>query len=500
MTTEIFKRYKLWFITGSQLLYGNETLKLVAEDAKKIVAALNESGLAVELEWKETLKSAEDVTTLIRAANADDECIGLATWMHTFSPAKMWIAGLQELNKPFCQLHTQFNRDIPWDSINMNFMNLNQTAHGGREFGFIGSRMRLERKVIVGHWSQPDVLEQLDVWMRAAVAHADSRTLKVVRFGDNMHEVAVTEGDKVEAQRVFGYSVNGWGLGDLAAVADAVSDAEIDALVTEYRDTYKVDAALLPGGSGKGPQRLRCGARQEIAIRRFLDSKGAKAFTTTFENLHGLDQLPGLACQRLTADGYGFGAEGDWKSAALLRTMKVMSAGRKGGTSFMEDYTYHFDPAGPLILGAHMLEICPSIACNAGGAGDLIRLEAHSLSIGGKDNPVRLIFDAMPGPALNLAVMDMGNRFRFVLNEVETIAPPRELPQLPVARAVWRPKPSLPVAVAAWIHAGGSHHTVYSSALLREHITDYAAMTGVELICIGEGTTVEDVRAGVAVE
>ena len=486
MDKSIFKPSKVWFITGSQHLYGPETLAQVADDAKKIVAGLNASGtLAVELVWKDTVKTTDEITRMMRDANSDDSCIGLVTWMHTFSPAKMWITGLSELTKPFCQLHTQFNRDIPWDTIDMDFMNLNQTAHGGREFGFVGSRLRLERKVVVGHWEDAGVRARLDAWMRAAAALADGRNMKIARFGDNMREVAVTEGDKVEAQRVFGYAVHGYGLGDLTAFTDAVSDADIDALVAEYGKIYVLGKGL---EDGKGKERVRTGARLEIGMRRFLEDGGFKAFTTTFENLYGLDQLPGLACQRLMADGYGFGGEGDWKTAALVRSMKVMGAGLQGGCAFMEDYTYHMDPKRPLVLGAHMLEICPSIATGP------IRLEAQPLGIGGKDDPARLIFESPAGPAVNVSVMDMGNRFRMVLNDVEAVDPPADLPRLPVARVVWDPKPGLATAAASWIYAGGAHHSSYSQALTREHLSDYASMLGIELLKIGEGTTVEGIR------
>jgi len=510
MDKSIFDQYEIWFITGSQHLYGPETLAQVARDAKKIVEGLNAAktvgggissngvtgggsaedgevsgGLAVKIVWKPTLKSTEEVTRMMREANADDKCIGLITWMHTFSPAKMWITGLSELSKPFVQLHTQFNRDIPWDSIDMDFMNLNQTAHGGREFGFIGSRLRLERKVVVGYWEDSEVQQRLDTWMRAAAAMADSRGMKVARFGDNMREVAVTEGDKVEAQKVFGYAVHGYGLGDLTAYTDAVSENDIDDLVAEYRKLYVWGDGL---DSGVGLERIRTAAGLEIGIRRFLEEGGFKAFTTTFENLHGLAQLPGLACQRLMADGYGFGAEGDWKTAALVRSMKVMAAGLEGGTAFMEDYTYHMDPAHPMVLGAHMLEICPSIAEGP------VRLEARPLGIGGKDDPARLIFDSPEGPAINVSIMDMGSRFRFALNEVQAVKPPQDLPELPVARVLWEPKPDLATAAASWIYAGGAHHAGYSQAVTREHMVDFASMAGVEIVCIGEGTTVEGIK------
>ncbi len=486
MNKSIFKEYEVWFITGSQHLYGPETLAQVAEDAQKIVQGLNDSdSLAVKLVWKPTLKTSEEISRLMRDANADDKCIGLVTWMHTFSPAKMWITGLGELSKPFCQLHTQYNRDIPWDSIDMDFMNLNQTAHGGREFGFIGSRLRLERKVVVGYWEDEEVQRRLDVWMRAASAYADSRSMKIARFGDNMREVAVTEGDKVEAQRVFGYAVHGYGLGDLTVYTDDVNESDIDALVTEYEKIYVLGKGA---GEGKGRERIRTGARLEIGMRRFLEAGNFKAFTTTFENLHGLDQLPGLACQRLMADGYGFGAEGDWKTAALVRSMKVMGAGLEGGTAFMEDYTYHLDPKRPLVLGSHMLEICPSIAASP------IWLETQPLGIGGKDDPARLIFNSPPGNAINVSIMDMGNRFRFVLNEVKAVEPPADLPKLPVARVVWEAKPDLATAAACWIYAGGAHHTGYSQSVTREHIIDFASMAGVELLNIGEGTSVEGIK------
>ncbi len=486
MDGSIFDQYEVWFVTGSQHLYGPQTLDQVKRDATHIVEGLNGSGaLAVKLIWKETVTTADAITGTIRAANAAPNCIGIVAWMHTFSPAKMWLTGLSELAKPLCQLHTQFNRDIPWDSIDMDFMNLHQTAHGGREFGFIGSRLRLERKVVVGHWEDPAVRERVDVWMRAAAAFADGRALKVARFGDNMREVAVTEGDKVEAQRVFGYAVHGYGLGDLTACTEQVSESDTDTLVAEYAGQYQ----LGPGASGEqGQRRIRAAARIEIGMRRFLQEGSFHAFTTTFENLHGLEQLPGLACQRLMADGYGFGAEGDWKTAALVRAIKVMGAGLPGGCAFMEDYTYHLDPANPLVLGAHMLEICPSISTGP------ISLEVQPLGIGGKDDPARLIFASPPGDALNVSIMDMGSRFRLVLNEVEAVKAPADLPRLPVARVLWRPKPDLSTAAASWIYAGGAHHTAYTQAVTREHIRDYAAMAGVELLSIGAGSSVEGIR------
>ncbi|MFN2235038.1 MAG: L-arabinose isomerase, partial [Anaerolineales bacterium] len=401
------KQYEVWFVTGSQELYGEETLKQVAEDSQAIADGLNESErIPVKIIFKPVLTSPETITKLCMDANAAKDCVGLITWMHTFSPAKMWIAGLNLLRKPFVHLHTQFNRDIPWSQIDMDFMNLNQSAHGGREFGFIGSRMRINRKVVVGYWQQEEVQYELDTWLRAACAWHDSQEGKIARFGDNMREVAVTEGDKVAAQIQLGYSVNGYGVGDLVAVINQVDESDIEALLEEYDQSYRVAEELRPGGSRR-PE-LREAARIEAGIRRFLEQGNFKAFTTTFEDLHGLAQLPGLAVQRLMADGYGFGAEGDWKTAALVRAMKIMSSGMSGGTSFMEDYTYHLEPGNMKVLGAHMLEVCPSIA------EGIPSLEMHHLGIGGKADPARLVFNASHGPAVNASVIDLGSRFRML--------------------------------------------------------------------------------------
>jgi L-arabinose isomerase len=402
--------------------------------------------------------------------------------MHTFSPAKMWIAGLSILQKPFVHLHTQFNRDIPWKSIDMDFMNLNQSAHGGREFGFICSRMRKSRKVIVGHWQDPDVIAKLDVWMRAACAWNDWQGMKVARFGDNMREVAVTEGDKVEAQKKFGYSVNGYGVGDLVAVIDKVTEAQIDEMMAHYKKTYKIS---LPK---EQLQRVRESAKIEVGMRKFLETGDFKAFTTTFEDLHGLVQLPGLPVQRLMADGYGFGAEGDWKTSALVRAMKVMAAGLKGGTSFMEDYTYHLDPKGMKVLGAHMLEVCPTIAAGKSS------LEVHPLGIGGKADPPRLVFNVPQGDGVNVSIMDMGNRFRMLINPCKVVKPDADLPKLPVARVLWQPEPNLKVAAGAWILGGGAHHTGFSMALTAEHIEDFAEMAGIEALMIDKDTTISDFK------
>jgi len=477
------KQYEVWFVTGSQHLYGEETLKQVAADAQKIAAGLDASGeLAIRLVLKPVVKSAGDIAEVCAAANVDPACIGLVTWMHTFSPAKMWIAGLKMLQKPFVHLHTQYNRDIPWSDIDMDFMNLNQSAHGGREFGFIGTRMRKARKVVVGHWQESEVRSDLDVWMRAAAAWSDMQGAKLARFGDNMREVAVTEGDKVSAQITFGYSVNGYGLGDLVAFVDAVTGAEIDAVVADYMGQYQLMPVLLEGGAQRSS--LRDAARIELGMRAFLEDGGFSGFTTTFENLTGLRQLPGLAVQRLMADGYGFGAEGDWKTAALVRAMKVMGAGLEGGCSFMEDYTYHLEPGNMKVLGAHMLEVCPSI-----GVGQSA-MEIHPLGIGGKADPVRLVFDVAEGPGVNASIIDLGDRFRMLVNPCDVVPADAPLPNLPVARVVWVPKPNLKVSATAWILAGGAHHTGFSQALTADHLADFAEMAGIECVMIDDGTEI----------
>jgi L-arabinose isomerase len=478
---------EVWFVTGSQHLYGSEVLATVAEHAREMAEALaGAEALPVDVVFKPVLTTSEAVRRLCLDANAADACVGLIAWMHTFSPAKMWIAGLQALDKPLAHLHTQYNREIPWARIDMDFMNLNQSAHGDREFGFIGSRLRLARKVVVGSWQDASVRTRLGTWARAACARHDARTARIARFGDNMRDVAVTEGDKVEAQIRFGYDVYGFGVGDLVARVGAVDDAEIDGLVAEYGERYQVAPELRPGGARHDA--LRDGARIEAGLRRFLGEGGFTAFTTTFEDLHGLAQLPGLAVQRLMADGYGFGAEGDWKTAALLRAMKVMAAGLEGGTSFMEDYTYHMAADGMKVLGAHMLEVCPSIATGA------LSLEVHPLSIGGKDDPVRLVFDTRPGPAVNASMVDVGGRFRLVVNEVDVVPTDEPLPRLPVARALWLPRPDLDVSATGWILAGGAHHTGLSQALTSEHLEDFAEMNGVELIVIDAGTTLRGLK------
>ena len=480
-----FKQLEVWFITGSQHLYGEATLQKVAQHSQTMAQEMTESGkLPVKVVFKPVVTTPDAITAICREANNAPNCVGLITWMHTFSPAKMWIAGLNALAKPFVHLHTQFNRDLPWSDIDMDFMNLNQSAHGDREFGFIGSRLRLNRKVIVGFWQDEDVLARLATWMRAACAWQDMQGMKIARFGDNMREVAVTEGDKVEAQIRLGYSVSGYGLGELVKQVEAIPEAEVDWLVNEYDERYLVAEALQPKGDQR--QALRQAARIEAGLRAFLEEGSFKAFTTTFEDLHGLSQLPGVAVQRLMADGYGFGAEGDWKTAALVRAMKVMAQGLEGGTSFMEDYTYDLNLSTPKVLGAHMLEVCASVA------GDQPRLEVHPLSIGGKSDPPRLVFDIRTGPAVNATMLDMGNRFRMVVNEVDVVPPDYPMPKLPVARAVWVPRPDLKTAAAAWILAGGAHHTGFSQAVTVEHLEDFSEMAGLEFLSIGKDTNISD--------
>jgi L-arabinose isomerase len=471
-----------WFVTGSQHLYGPETLKKVEQHANAIALALSASpAMPVRIVAKPVMKSSESIHQLFEDANGSKTCIGVIAWMHTFSPARMWIAGLKALRKPLMHLHTQFNAELPWSTIDMDFMNLNQSAHGDREFGFIGARMRLKRKVVVGHWQDVDVHREMGTWMRAACAWQDAQNLKVARFGDNMRNVAVTEGNKVTAQIDLGYTVNGYGVGDLAHSIEQVTVSEVSELTADYEATYVVAESLRKGGTNR--QSLLEAAKIEIGLRHFLKETNSHAFTDTFEDLHGLTQLPGIAVQRLMADGYGFGAEGDWKTAALVRAAKVMSYGLKGGSSFMEDYTYHLKD-GAQVLGAHMLEVCPSITSEKPSA------EIHSLSIGGKADPVRLVFTAATGKAVNASIVDMGSRFRLIVNQVNVIEPQHPLPKLPVARAVWVPEPDLKVAATAWIHAGGAHHTVLSYGLTPEHLENFAELAGMECLLIDANTTV----------
>ncbi len=473
----------LFDLTGSQHLYGPETLEQVKSNSTVIAKAFDSSGsIPVRVVFKPVVKTPAEITELCKEANNASDCIGLICWMHTFSPAKMWIAGLISLQKPFVHLHTQFNRDLPWAEIDMDFMNLNQAAHGDREFGFIGSRLRIQRKVVVGHWQEPKVQEKIGLWTRAAAGWNELRHLKVARWGDNMREVAVTEGDKVEAQIKLGVSVNGYGIGDLVKFVNEVEDKDIATLVAEIESKYEIVESLKKGGTEH--ESLRESARIEIGMRAFLKKGGFMAFTTTFEDLQGLIQLPGFAVQRLMADGYGFGAEGDWKTAALVRAMKVMAAGLTGGTSFMEDYTYHLHPSGAKVLGSHMLEVCESIA------QENPRVEIHRLGIGGKADPVRSKFTVKPGQALNASLIDMGNRFRLIVNEVEVVELDAPMPRLPVASALWIPKPDLEIGAGAWILAGGAHHTSFSQAIPAEVLEDFAEMAGIEYLIINDETNI----------
>ncbi|OGO41993.1 MAG: L-arabinose isomerase [Chloroflexi bacterium RBG_16_58_14] len=481
------KQYKVWFVTGSQHLYGPKTLETVAEHSREMAGFFNAStNVPVQVVFKPVLTTPEAIRELCLEANSTKGCVGLITWMHTFSPAKMWIAGLNLLKIPFLHLHTQYNREIPWAEIDMDFMNLNQAAHGDREFGFIGSRMRLNREVVVGHWHGEDVQTEIGIWARAACAWADWQGAKIARFGDNMRDVAVTEGDKVEAQIRLGFDVYGYGVGDLVRAVNEASDGDVQKMVEAYLDEYDVGPTLQPGGERYSS--LVEGARIEVGMRNFLEAGNFKAFTTTFEDLHGLAQLPGLAVQRLMRDGYGFGAEGDWKTSALVRAMKVMSAGVKGGVSFMEDYTYHFSASGDKVLGAHMLEICESIAATKP------KLEILPLSIGGKADPVRLIFDANTGPAVGASILDMGQRYRLIVNKVDVIPTEAPLPKLPVARAFWLPRPNLKIAAAAWIYAGGAHHTSFSYSVTADHLRDFADMAAIEFLLIDENTNLEEFK------
>jgi L-arabinose isomerase len=474
-----------WFLTGSQGLYGPETLQQVERQSQQIVDQLNDSEqLPLPVQWKPVLTDAETIHRMMLDANADPDCLGVIAWMHTFSPAKMWITGLDALQTPLLHLHTQANVSLPWAEIDMDFMNLNQAAHGDREFGYIQTRLGVPRKTVAGHVSDPTVVDRIATWQRAATGVAAVRKLKLARFGDNMRDVAVTEGDKVEAQLRFGVSVNTYGVNDLVGLVDEVTDGEVDALIEQYADAYEIVPEL--AANGDRHDSLRYGARIEAGLRAFLHDGGFGAFTTNFQDLGGLRQLPGLGVQRLMAEGYGFGGEGDWKTSVMLHTLKAMGSNDSGGTSFMEDYTYHWGPGMPKILGAHMLEVCPSIAAGKP------RVEIHPLGIGDREDPVRLVFDAEPGPAIVVGICDLGDRFRLVLNEVTVIEPDEPLPKLPVARAVWEPKPDLATSAESWIAAGGPHHTVLSTALDTEELVDFANLLGIELLIIDGSTNRRD--------
>lgn len=472
------KDYKFWFVTGTQTLYGEEVITQVERDSQKIVASLNEKAeICGEILFKGAVIDSQSIEQVLMDANNDPCCAGIITWMHTFSPSKMWIHGLSKLQKPYLHLNTQLYRDIPWEEINMDYMNLHQSAHGDREHGFIGARQRMPRKIIAGHWEEKIVRERIGHWMRSAIGVFESRHLKVCRFGDNMREVAVTEGDKVEAEIRFGWSVDGFGVGDLIREVDGVSEQEIDAQMAIYAERYDMATDNI--------ESVRYQAREELALRKLLKKGGYSAFTNTFEDLQELRQLPGLATQNMTADGYGFGAEGDWKTAALCRVMKVMASGLEGGTAFMEDYSYHMDPANPGILGAHMLEVDPDLAV------DRPRIEVHPLGIGGREDPARLCFNAGSGKAILVSLIDLGNRFRMIINDVEACEPFENMPKLPTARVMWKPFPSLETSAEAWILAGGAHHTVMSYALDAEHMKDFCRIMDIECVHISKETTVE---------
>ena len=477
----MLKDYEFWFVVGSQFLYGPEVLDIVAARAKEMTDEMNKAGkLPCHLVYKLTAKTPDEITQLVKDANYDDRCAGLVVWMHTFSPSKMWINGLELLQKPYCHFATQYNRNIPNEGIDMDFMNLNQAAHGDREHGFIGARLRLKRKIIAGFWQDDPVQERLGNWMRVAVGAAESRKLKVMRFGDNMRNVAVTEGDKVEVQKKLGWQVNTWPGGELAETIAAVTDAEIDALIAEYKKNYDMNTDNLAS--------VRYQAREEIAIKKMLDREGCSAYTNTFEDLCGMDQLPGLASQHLMAQGYGFGAEGDWKVSAMTTLVKTMSEGRSGGTAFMEDYTYDLTPGKELSLGAHMLEVCPSVAA------ERPKIEVHPLGIGGKDDPARLVFEGHPGKAVVVSLIDMGGRLRMICQDIECVKPIYEMPNLPVARVMWRPEPDLLTGVECWIQAGGAHHTVLTYDLTAEQFEDFARIMDIEFVHISKDTTAESLE------
>ncbi len=484
---ENLKQYEVWFITGSQHLYGDETLEQVADHAQKIAETMDRSeSISVTIRFRPIVTTSEQIYQIIQQANITENCIGLITWMHTFSPAKMWIRGLRALQKPLLHLHTQFNRDIPWGEIDMDFMNLNQSAHGDREFGFILSRMGIKQKTITGYWQDKEVLEKINIWSRAATAWHVWQGAKFVRFGDNMRNVAVTEGDKVEAEMQLGYSVNTYGVGDLVEVVNSVSSSAIDQLCEEYAQQYNL-ADPLKKGNSRHPS-LRDAAKIEIGLQQFLEEGHFKGFTDTFEDLHGLKQLPGIPAQRLMAKGYGFGAEGDWKTAALVQAMKVMATGLEGGNSFMEDYTYHFEPGNEMEMGSHMLEICESIADGKPSC------EIHPLGIGGKEDPIRLVFNVKGGAALNASMVHLGNRFRLLTNEVEAVKPTHDLPHLPVARVLWKPLPNMQEGCTAWLLSGGAHHTCYSQNLNAEYLEDFATIAGLEHILINKDTEIRQLK------
>ncbi|GKU81910.1 L-arabinose isomerase [Niallia sp. NCCP-28] len=476
------KEYEFWFVTGSQLLYGEDVLRQVGENSRIIVNGLDkDKAIPYKIVFKDVLKDSDSIRRLCLEANAAERCAGIITWMHTFSPSKMWIAGLSALQKPMLHFATQFNRDIPWKSIDMDFMNLNQSAHGDREHGFIGSRLHVKRKVIVGHWKNEEIRKRIGSWTKTAVAYSESKDLKVARFGDNMRQVAVTEGDKIEAQIKFGWTVNGYGIGDLVQKVNEVTDEAVEELLDVYAKQYHIASEDFEDQATR--ESIAEQAKYELALKAFLEEGNYTAFTTTFEDLHGMRQLPGLAVQRLMEQGYGFAGEGDWKTAALVRLMKIIADNE--GTSFMEDYTYHFEPGNEMVLGSHMLEICPTIAATKP------KIEVHPLGIGGKEDPARIVFDGREGKAINASIIDLGHRFRMLINEVDALQPEEELPNLPVARVLWKTQPSLSQGVENWIQAGGAHHTCFSYEVTTEQLRDFAELIGLELIVINNDTKTE---------
>ncbi|MDR2928077.1 MAG: L-arabinose isomerase [Cytophagaceae bacterium] len=482
-----FENFEVWFITGAQLLYGGDAVIAVDSHSNEMVKGLNESGnLPVKIVYKGTVNSSKEVTEAFKNANNDGKCIGVITWMHTFSPAKMWIHGLQEFRKPLMHLHTQFNKEIPWETMDMDFMNLNQSAHGDREFGHITARMRKPRKVVVGYWSDKYTQDKIAVWMRVAAAWTDAQDMLIIRLGDQMNNVAVTDGDKVEAEMRLGYHVDYCPIAELVVIQEKVTADEVNVLMNEYENLYEFAPECKTGGSKRG--QVEKAARIEIALRKLLKAKGAKAFTTNFDDLENVDQIPGLASQRLMAEGYGFGAEGDWKTAALYRTMWFMSKGMPKGCSFLEDYTLNFAEGNSSILQAHMLEVCPLIA-----AEDKPKMDVFPLGIGGKNDPARLIFTSKTGPGVAATIVDMGNRFRMIVNKVDCIKP-QPLPKLPVASALWIPRPNFEIGAGAWILAGGTHHTSFSYDLTVEYLEDYAEIAGIELLVIDENTTMSEFK------
>lgn len=475
------KDYKFWFVVGSQFLYGPEVLETVAERAKEMTEKMNKSGvLPCEIIYKVTAKTPEEITKVVKEANYDDSCAGIITWCHTFSPSKMWINGFSLLQKPYCHFATQYNLEIPNEEIDMDFMNLNQAAHGDREHGFIAARLRMPRKVIAGYWQDEAVLERLGDWMRSAVGFMFSKNLKVMRFGDNMRQVAVTEGDKVEVQAKLGWQVNTWPVGTLVEYIDAVSEDEVDALMKEYSEKYVMNTDNIDA--------VRYQAKEEIAMKKMLDENGCKAFSNTFEDLYGMKQLPGLASQRLMEQGYGYGGEGDWKVAAMTAIVKAMGEGKNGGTAFMEDYTYHLEKGREYSLGAHMLEVCPSVAAQKA------KIEVHPLGIGGKEDPARLVFEGREGSAIVISLVDMGGRLRLIVQDIECVKPIMEMPNLPVARVMWKAMPNLTTGVECWITAGGAHHTVLTYDVSAEQMKDWARMMEIEFVHITKDTTVESLE------